>query len=432
METSMSEETKPVATPAGPDKDEAKKRRDAAIQAGLASIVESERQKYAEETLGVIREFSAVDRTSVPDVYEVKDSRVGRLASPTEPLYRRMPEEERAIRNPDSDHYMREWIVGLVNKDRAQQLEASANLERIFGRADTLIGAAGASGAFGNGTGATLLPRPLEALIEIGRDRVTKMARFARTIQMTAQQHNVPTGAAMTAYMMAEGTSPVTTGATFSQVALVAHRAVAKAIASREMLDDAAVNVISFFASRAGAALGALEDLEFFKDGTGTAPHVTKLAGTSYVETTPGTLGYGDVVAMYSALQQEYRSGAVWFASSSVLQRLANVRDGNGRPFYASLLERPAVIGDDGPQAVGALLGKPVYETVLSAGDLWFGDPNLAYCIGRRQGIEVNVNDSIYADEFKVLFLISQRIAGNNLDASAAQYCTGITTVTSV
>jgi HK97 family phage major capsid protein len=114
-----------------------------------------------------------------------------------------------------------------------------------------------------------------------------------------------------------------------------------------------------------------------------------------------------------------------------VLALLANVRDGQGRPFYQSLLDPPMAIADE-PGAVGMLLGHPVHEVVLTAGDIWFGDPMACYAVGRRHGIRVDVSREFRFDTFRTMFLIHQRFAGQNVDTAAAQICSGITSCTSL
>ena len=79
----------------------------------------------------------------------------------------------------------------------------------------------------------------------------------------------------------------------------------------------------------------------------------------------------------------------------------------------------------------GTLLRKPVYEVPLTAGDIWFGDPS-QYAIGNRQGIEIDVSTHARFLNREVVWEITERIAGNNTDAAAAQYTTGITTASSL
>ncbi|HEX9639748.1 MAG TPA: phage major capsid protein [Candidatus Krumholzibacteria bacterium] len=428
--------------PTGPDKDETGHRVEAAIHSQLDAIGKRYEDSILQGVADIIARYDTPDRSSLPEHYEKAAPHRGVIetASPTAWMYRRMHSEERAWRSPDADHWYREFIAGVFQNDGARQTQARAKLDSLFpnARATTLEGAADASGGFAAGTGGVLLPRPLENLVAIARDRLAKMWRFASRYDMVTQEHNIPTGAAMTAFMVGEATSPVTQGEpALAQVPLIAHRGAAKAILGNDLLEDAAVNVVNFFTTRGGASLAVLEDNEFFAAGTGSAPHVTKLSGTAFATTTTGTLSYTDVVAMYAALPQVYRSNAMWFMAADVLGFMANVRDGMGRPFYQSLLDPPMALTDDadaGPMAgaQGTLLGRPVHEVPLTPGDIWFGDPNACYAVGRRQGIRVDVSREFYRDTFRTLMLVHQRFAGNNVDTAAAQYETAVTAATSL
>jgi len=412
--------------------EEKEKRRESTILTAVESLVQKERDRFDAETVKAIDLLSEVDRSSVPDLYKnpAEHKGVTRLASPTESLYRNMPEEVRALRNPESDHYMASWLRGKLEVDRGAMLHASAKLDQMFPRAVMTEGVALGTGAVATGTGAELVPRPLQAVIMIARDRVAKMRRFATIFQMTAQETQIPTAASMTAAMVAESSGSGQSEPAIAQVALIAHVAGVQARATKELVADSAINLVTVLSQRGGAALGVLEDDEFFKTGTGTAPHVTKVSGTGLVLTTATVLPYSDVLSMYHTLGQQYRDNAVWFIESGVLAMLSNVRDGNGRPFYQGLGESPGPITDD-PGAVGTLLRKPVYEVPLTAGDIWFGDPS-QYAIGQRQGIEIDVSTHARFLNREVVWEITERIAGNNTDVAAAQYTTGITSATSL
>lgn len=412
--------------------DERSKRIESALFAKLDTIAQAHEDRMLEGLGDILAKYEVPDHGRTPEMVNRSGETVHRLVSPTAPLYNRMPEDIRSIRTPDSDHWMAEWIRGHFHKNHAQIFQANSKLEGLFSRAETLEGVAAGSGGFPDGSGGELLPRPLEALVEIERDRVAKMQRWATTYQMTAQEHNIPTASAMAAYMVGEGTPGVaTTGEpTFAQVALIARKAVCKAQASVEILEDAAINLVNVFTRRAGARLGALEDEQFFRDGsTGiSAPDVVRLNPLAYSESgTSGWLLYADLLAMYSNVQQEYRDNARWLFAPNVLQALAGVLStSDGRPFYDSLLNPPRPITDDS-SAVGTLLGKPVHEVVFTSGVGFFGDVSACYAIGRRRGISVAVSEHFLFDTQRVVWLIWQRFAGQNVDTSAGQMVTGIT-----
>lgn len=415
------------------------KERDLRGKSSLLVLVEDirrqSREDYEREMASALAELAKPDRDALPEMYrnpaENRDSVTTR--SPTEPLYRRMSEDEREWRNPDSDHYMAEWVRGQAFGDHSRMLQATVNLESMFPRAVMTEGIAPATGAFATGTGAEFAPRPLEAVVMISRDRVAKMRRFATIFQMTAQEHNIPTAAAMTAAMVAEDVAEVAQGEpAVDQVPLVAHTAGVQARASKNLLADAAVNLINVIATRGGGALGVLEDNEFFKDGTGTSPHVTMITGTSYVAslTTATALSYTNALGMYHDLPQQYRENAVYFVSSSVLELLANVRDGFGRPIYQGLMDQPSPLSDD-RTTVQTLFRKPVYEVPLTAGTIWFGDP-AQYAVGNRAGITIESSEHQLFSTRQIIWLITQRIAGNNTDTAAGQFLTAIVSANSL
>lgn len=402
--------------------------------ARFENIRRAEREAYERELAKMFDEFAKPDRSNVPEIVNRRGETVHRITSPTEPLYRRMSEEEREWRNPDSDHWMAEWIRGKTERDHGRMAVAEERLEGMFGRATAAEGAAAAAGAEGAGTIGPYIPRPLESVVLIARDRVAKMRRFATLINMTRQNHQIPTAGAMTAFMVAEGSSGTQGEGLAASVDLVAKTAIVKAVASKEALNDSAVNLINLFAVRGGGALGVLEDNQIFKDGTTGAGlsgnDLIKLSGTTFNEATSTWIGFKDVVGMYFGVPQQYRDNSVWFAPSDVLQLLSAIQDAaGGRPMYQGLVDTPRPLVDD-RTAVGTLMGRPVYQVPMTAGEIWFGDPAAQYALGTRQGVMIEVSEHVNFASREVMFLISQRIAGANLDSSASQYAAGITGAT--
>jgi HK97 family phage major capsid protein len=413
--------------PSGISSDEAAKIEKSTLMSVVGNIVKNERDGWMKEVLGELQEFMPPDRSNVPEIQNSKGETVHRTQHTTDPMYRRMSPEMQEVRSPEGDHWMAEWIRAQYNKDQAKMFLANQQLENIYGRADTVIGASTTTGAFAAGTGGVLLPRPLENVVMVARDRVAKMRRFATNLVMTRSNHNVPTAGSMTAAMVLEATTMAASEPAFAQVPLNARKGHVLAVASREILNDAAVNLINTYAVRAGGSLGVLEDDQFFEAGNGTAPNISAdLAGDAYTEDTSGILKYGDVVGMYFGVGQAYRDGAVWLAAPNVLQMMSAIVS-NGSPFYQGLQERPLAITDD-PNAVGTILGKPVYEVPFPNGEIYFGNVAANYVVGTRQGIEVDVSPHVYFTSDKVIWKFTQRFDGNNIDTSAGSHAAGITT----
>src|SRR5262249_13830253 len=78
--------------------------------------------------------------------------------------YRPLPADEQELRSPEKDHWNAAWLQALVQGDHSRRREVEDRMAVVNGysRADTLEGTANASGGFAGGTGAVLLPRPLE------------------------------------------------------------------------------------------------------------------------------------------------------------------------------------------------------------------------------------------------------------------------------
>jgi len=422
--------------PAEPSEDERKRVSRSLVLAQLENIRQSEREAYDAELASVLAEFTTKpDRSQLPELNPTGYTRHGepvhRMSSPTWPIYRRMSPEEREWRNPDSDHWMAEWLRGFSSRDHARMAIANAKLEGMFGRATVNEGVAGAAGAESTGTGGALIPRPLEAVVMIARDREAKARRFATIYQMTRQNHQIPTAAAMTASMVGESTSSAQGEPTFASVDLIAKVACVKAVATEELLDDSAVNVVNVFAVRGGGALGVLEDDQVFKLGDGTGNNIsTSFGGVAYTEATSTILGFKDIAGMYFGLPQQYRTGSVWMAPGAVLNLLTGVRGGSeGRPLYAGMNETPRAFVDD-PWAIGSIFGRPVYEIPMTPGRIWFGNPEQHYAFGSRQGIQVKVSEHVRFAEREIMWLITERFAGNVVDSTAAVVTDGITSAT--
>jgi HK97 family phage major capsid protein len=420
------ENNQPIPVPGELSDEEKARREDSGVAALVTNIVREQKKEWQDE---IKRELEAF-RAPVPegDVLEVPDGTI-RFTSPTDRIYSRMSDEEREWRNPDSDHYMAEFLRGQAWRNYGQMMNAVEKLDGMFGRTALAEGTAGASGAFAAGSG-EFLPRPLENVVLIARDKVAKMRRWATAINMTAQTHTIPTAQAMTAYMTGEAATATDGNPTIASVQISAQKGQVTALASNEMLADSAVNLINMWATRGGMALGALEDAQFFKEGDGTPPNISAfLAATTY-SITAGDLNFSDINAVYYALPQEYRANAVWLVASNVLQMLSGLwNDTAGHQFYTGFTEKLGPITDD-PTAEGTLFRRPVYEVNFTNGSLFFGDPGAAYVIGTRAGLQSQVSDQVKFATDQVMWKLTQRFDGINLDTSAGQTITGITGAT--
>ena len=406
-----------------------------AFGATLDNIIAAERSTWEAGQLEELKKYKTPEKVEKTDkgraiqLLDRKGEEVHRLMAPTEQLYVRMSTQERQWRSPDADHWMVEWMRGQVKNNDARMSRAHAGLEQIYGRALMTEGLAGAGGAVSDGTAGELIPRPLEQVILIARDRVSKMRRFASHIVMTRQQHNVPTAAAMTAFMTTEGATATDGSPAIAQVPLIARKGQVTALMTVELMADSAINVMNMIATRGGGALGELEDDQFFADGNGTAPNVSAfLSGTAHAEDTATEFNFADAVDMYFSVNQIYRPNAVWFISGDVMKFIALLLTGAPeKQFWLDQTGSPAPITDD-PTAEGTILRRPVFEVPLTPGTVWFGDPSASYTVGTRAGLTSSMSEHVKFDVDQIMWKLTQRFDGNNVDhLAAAQVAVGIT-----
>jgi HK97 family phage major capsid protein len=418
----------PEATPEG-----GKLKDRSAIQTIVNEIVAQEKQEWMEGMTSDLGALLKPDRGKVPEIQNRNGEPVIRLVSPTEHLYDRMTPEERKWRDPESDHHMAEELRALATGDRARLFAAHSALAAKFGRTNTLEGTPGASGALATGTGGSLISRPLEAVVLIARDKVSKMPRFASSFTMTKQTHTVPTAGSMTTYQTSEGGTTTQGEPEYSAVQLSAVKTGARGVVSLEQLEDSDVNVVTVMTTRAGMAIGAAQEAQYWRTGDGTAPNISAFAaGTTYTPSATATaLDFTSVSDAYYTLPQVYRENSAWYAASNVLGLMNIVRDGNGRAFYQGLGDGPRPLTDDST-AVGTLMGRPVYEVDATAGTIHFGDLSQLYIIGSRAGITARMSEHAQFAAGLVEFIWEQRYDGNNVDTSACQTITGITSANSL
>lgn len=355
------------------------------------------------------------------------DERVRQVRAVVDYRYDRMPENVRRFRSPETDHWMAQWIRALTVRDQELMKLADANLSEKFGRADTLVGTPDAGGGISSGTGGPLIPVPLLGVIEIERDAVAKIRGLASPFELTAAQARIPTAGAVTVAMVAEGTTSTGDEPPFASKLPVAHKMQAGMKASVEAVADSAFNLVGIYASRAGRAMGAEEDVQFCTTD-GIAPNVSEKiddGATNVPLATVVTLDYAQMVTNYFALPQQYRMNAAWFGSGATLTILSSILDGNGRPIFSPGAGLPGVITDD--SADGVVFRKPVYEVPLADGVLVFGEMR-SYGVGTRAGITARVSEHASWSADLIEYKFTQRLDGIVLDAGAFVESNGITT----
>jgi HK97 family phage major capsid protein len=326
------------------------------------------------------------------------------------PLYRKLPEEVREIRNPETDHWMAEFIRGVAGNDWGRMRKASDKLREHF-RASTLYGTPDTTSGIGDGTGAPLAPLPLANLVVLARDKAAKLRPMVQRFTSVSNTLRVPTSGVATAAMAAEGTTAAQGEPTLASKLLSKKKMQARFVASDEMLADSAFNLVGFFSERAGSAIGALEDVQICTSD-GTAPNMTESLGsatiTEVTEATSTELIYQDVVDVFFGVPPQYQAGAVWLGNPAMMGFLSSLVDGNARPIFTPGAAAPQVVTDDVPGNVGQIFGRPVVNVPLAAGSLFVGDPKYIGLLDGG-GITVKSSDVVGWTSDVVNFKVTQR-----------------------
>jgi HK97 family phage major capsid protein len=136
---------------------------------------------------------------------------------------------------------------------------------------------------------------------------------------------------------------------------------------------------------------------------------------TGATGTGANSIGYDDIVALYTALDPAYIGNATWLFNSLTRGFLLGVKDGFGRPLFIPnpssgsfdmLLGRPVVLNQALPNIAASAVG-----TVL------FGDLQQGYIFRTDGDISILRLDERFADTLEVGFIGYSRIGGASMDA---------------
>jgi len=353
---------------------------------------------------------------------------------PTDSLYRGLYAQSpqmREARTPDLDHWNAMWLRAFLRLDRVAMHVAKSKLASISGaRATTLGGVLDSSDptAIVDGTGGHLLPQEYANVVEIARQAASVVAPLCTNFTTSGSTLRVPTAGSVTAVTASEGAAPAAAEPTFTSEMLILHKIGARMIASIEMLDDSAFNVMDIYATRAGEGIGAKEDEQICATD-GSTPNLTeKIAGGDVSEATSTVLIYEDLNTLFFALGKAYQRNASFLAGTVVCTLLSNMMDGNDHPVLKIPSGAPVPVTDATPEAIGTVLGRPIYHVPLAAGTLILGDLR-GYGFVRKGGIVASMDASVGFASDTVQFKFTERVDGRIIDDVAMKQMAGLATV---
>jgi HK97 family phage major capsid protein len=358
------------------------------------------------------------------------------FSQPTDPLYRalhRSNPDMKDVRTPDTDHWNAAWLRAYLNRDHVTMKMAAFKGNEAAGisvRGDTLVGELDPSDptAIASGTGGHLLPQAFSNVVQIARQAAAVVAPLCENFTTTGLTLRVPTAGAVTADTVAEGASGAQGEPTFDSEMLILHKIGVRMIASEEMLQDTAFNLMQIYGQRAGEGIGAAEDLQICTTD-GSSPNLTeKIEGGDTSEATSTVLIYEDLNTLFFALGKAYQRNATFLAGTVVCTLLSNMMDGNAHPTLKIPSQAPTPVTDATPQAIGTVIGRPIYHVPLAAGVLLLGDLR-GYGFVRKGGIFASMSTEVGFATDTIQFKFYERVDGRIIDTVAMKQFAGLATV---
>lgn len=414
----------------------------APIAAQIGDIIETrERNTLAGLSAELAKLAGTPDRGNVSKISEdgpVKTDRSERIVSrdqPTDPLYRQLhasnPEQKEA-RTPDTDYWNALWLRAYLGKDHTTMRMAAAKGNEAAGiRASTLGGGLNATydTAIATGSGGHMLPQSMANVVLIARQAAAVIAPLCTNFTTDGLTLRVPTAGAVTADTVAEGASGAQAEPTFASEMLILHKLGARMIASEEMLQDSAFNLMGIYAMGAGEGIGAAEDLQICTTG-GTAPDLTEaIAGGEVAGATTTVLVYEDLNTLFFALGKAYQNRSSILAGTLVCTLLSNMLDTNGAPILRIPSAAPGPVTDvSSPNAIGTVIGRPVYHVPLASGTIIMGDIR-GYGFVRKGGIFASMSSEVGFATDTIQFKFYERVDGRIIDDVAMKGTVNIATV---
>lgn len=385
-----------------------------------------------------VKAVDAVDRSKVPEPDQTKRESV-RVYDMEDSRYERFSPRMRKCRNPKLDAEMARFIRAALSNDQAVLAEFALR-EREYARATTLEGTTTATSGLSGGTGGPIIPLPLHNAITLLRDRAAVLRQYCTVVTSPALTLRIPKAGVATAAMVAEGATASVGEPSLGSILLSKKKMQWTGKASEEALLDTAFNLVTYFAERAGSAMGQLEDVQICTSN-GTAPNITGSLGTpnadsagaqtitAFAEAVAGTLTYEDVVNIFFTVGKQYRTGGIWMGDAQMMRFLSTIEDAQGRTIFQPGLSAAMVVGDGaGANQVGTIFNRPVVEVPLASGVLTFGDMSY-YAILEGERMTVKSSDAPSWTTDLVDFKITQRFDGGLISTVPFLTCAGITLV---
>lgn len=267
--------------------------------------------------------------------------------------------------------------------------------------------------------GGYLVPKEFQTQILEKLQEQTAVRAYATTIK-TQSERLIPIGIDTPEFGWIDelGTYPETSVSDFGQVKLGAHKTGGVIVVSREILQDAFIDVEKYIIDKMVKGIANTEDKAFINgDGNKKPTGLITSASVGVIAASTSAITVAELIKLKYSVPASYRKNAVWVISDSFASAVENLLDKDGyRIWQPSMSENTP----------DRLLGYPVvYDKNmdgLEAGKIpaLFGDLSF-YTIADRGEIFVQVLKETEAKRGAIGILVDKRVDGILTDTNAVK-----------
>lgn len=284
------------------------------------------------------------------------------------------------------------------------------------------------------GTGPELVPT---GFVRSLKEHMIEFAGVRRTnaqIYQTSSGENLlipKTAGYGTATLIAEGGPILENDPTFAQVSLGAYKFGQLIQVSRELVEDSAIDLVSFLGRAAGIAIGTATG-GYYITGTGTSqPQGIANAPTAGKTGTTGstvTVAANDLIDLYHSVISGYRAQGYWVMNDLAAAAVRKLRDDSGGAGIGNLMWQPGLQAG----APDTIFGRPVVTDpnmpvmAANAYSIAFGDFSAYFAIRDVNSVRFERSDDFaFANDlvtFRALFRTDSKQVINGANGAVKFY----------
>lgn len=252
-------------------------------------------------------------------------------------------------------------------------------------------------------------------ILNTSRDSIT----IPRVVYTTDNQYTTGMRVTWTGEIPAAATTHRVTEPSFGQVRIPIFTAMMSLPLTIDMVDDSATDIVGWCTSKFQETADLLYDNMIVNGGGATQPDGILINAQFIVNDvhtgSAAALTWAGINDLIYALPEQYdRNGVVLMNKTNCARQLAELQDGNGRPYWTTGTQD---FGLAGQRVNRPLLGYPVmfnaFMPNVGAGNypIVFGDLT-GYYLVRRIGFSIQVLRELYAETNQILLLGRVRFGG--------------------